>query len=175
MSLNYNIQELSEEQLEELAEKISQKVVDHQDGQRRKIKEYAFQNTKLLLRNYDKLKTHCDIVNEQVTEELGTLWSDWRFDLDSLLEHKAKTAKLMKHVDRALLELKHIDESAYYLIKRKYINHSNNNGDTVIADEYSEKEGIIITRRGISKRIQAACNELAILLFGVDVILLKIE
>lgn len=167
MSLNYNVQELSDKQLEELAEKISKKVIDHQDGQRRKIKEYAFQNTKLLLRNYEKLKTHCQIVDEQVTEELGSLWSDWRFDLDSLLEHKAKTAKLMKHVDRALLAFKVNEPEAYKLIKRKYLTEGTENDDMTISVELK------INRRTFSNRLKTACEDLAVYLFGVDVIILK--
>lgn len=169
------IYELSDQQLDILASKVSGNIIKHEMEQRKKIRDNAYHNTRLLLRNYDKLKKHCEIVDEQLSEDLGKIWSDWRFDLDSLLENKAKTAKLMRHVDRALNALKQENEAAYYLLKRKYLTPYLESGDTVIADEYSEKERTEITRRGINKRIKAACTELAVLLFGVDMILLKTD
>lgn len=165
--MNFNVHELSDDQLEELAERITEKVISYQDNQRRKVKKYAFQNTKLLLKNYDKLKTHCQIVETEVEEEFGTMWSDWRFDLDSLLEHKAKTAKLMKHVDRALQAFKTNEPDAYKLIKRKYFTQGVATDDVTIA---TEKD---MERRTLNKKLNIACEDLAVYLFGVDVIILK--
>ncbi|MBO1095602.1 hypothetical protein FQS90_03430 [Enterococcus casseliflavus] len=170
-----HIYELPDHQLNILADKVSKNLIDHEMSQRKKVKDYAYHNTRLLLRNYNTLKRHCEIVNMQLNEDLGEIWSDWRFDLNTLLENKAKTAKLMRHVDFALDALKESDEAAYYLIKRKYLSVNRDCADVVIADEYSELEGNDISRQAITKRIKVACEELAILLFGADMILLKTE
>lgn len=169
------VYELPDHQLDILADKVSKSLIDHEINQRRKVKDFAYHNTRLLLRNYNTLKRHCEIINQQLNEDIGEIWSDWRFDLNTLLENKAKTAKLMRHVDFALNALKESDEAAYYLIKRKYLTPGKDCTDVVIADEYSEKEGTEISRRGISKRIKVVCEELSILLFGIDTILLKAE
>ncbi len=159
--------ELTREQLTELADMISDKVIKHQDGKRKRLKDNAYHNTRLLLRNYDKLKKHCEIVDEQTVEDLGTLWSDWRFDINSLLEHKAKTAKLMRHVDKALIALKAINEDDYKLIKRKYLTPNVLTDDIEIAIEFG------IDRTTVVRRLKKSCEELSILLFGIDVIILN--
>ena len=161
------LHELTRDQLSDLADMVSGKLIKHLDEKEKRKKAYAYHNTKMLLKNYDKLKKHCDIVNEQLTEDLGTLWSDWRFDLDSLLEHKAKTAKLMKHVDKALQALQAVDVDSYKILKRKYLTPGELANDVDIAVELD------VDRSTVTNRIKKACEALSILLFGVDVLLLK--
>ncbi|MDA9472655.1 hypothetical protein [Enterococcus sp. 5H] len=165
MEEQIQIVELGEKSIRKIAKEVHKLDL----AEKKKIRDNAYHNTKVLLKNYNKLKKHCEIVDEQLTEELGTLWSDWRFDLNSLLENKAKTAKLMVHVDKALLELKKEDEAKFNLIKRKYFTKGAKTDDMTISLEQR------IERSVLTKRMKVACTELAILLFGVDVILFKTE
>lgn len=161
--MEINVHELSEPQLEELSNRIVSKMLDAQDKKRKSIRNNAYHNTMLLLKNYKKLKTHCEIVENQVEEEFTTMWNDWRFDIDSLLEHKAKTAKLMKHVDRALEEFKKENFEDYELISMKYLL------ERCFSDEFiaSHKD---IDRTTVGRRIKKASEELAVILFGIDVV-----
>ncbi|MFD1899974.1 hypothetical protein GQR36_07690 [Enterococcus termitis] len=75
--------------------------------EKKKLRDNAYHNTKLLLSNYHLLKSHCEIISEQVTDELTSgVWGEDRFHLTALLENKAKTSKLMDHVDRSMNEFK---------------------------------------------------------------------
>lgn len=161
--MEFNVHELSENQLEELSEKIVIKIMDAQSKKRKMLKDNAFHNTRMLLRNYHKLKKHCDIVEKQVEEDFTTMWNHWRFDIDSLLENRAKTVKIMKHVDSALIALKEEDERAYNVLQMKYLLEKNYSDD-MIADRY------YVDRRTIGKWIKKSIEALSVILFGVDMV-----
>lgn len=161
------ITELSEEQLKILAKEINNLARRDREEERRKRVDNSYHNTRELLIHYHMLKKHCEIVNEQLNEELGSLWSDWRFDLNTLLEHKAKTAKLMNHVDRALIAYKSICDSeksrGYDILNKKYLMKPQKT-DQFIADFYD------LDRTTINKSIKKSIGELSILLYGIDVV-----
>ncbi|MGM0215449.1 hypothetical protein [Enterococcus sp. AZ109] len=161
--MEIQIHELSEPQLEELSDKIVSKIMNAQDKKRKAIRSNAYHNTILLLKNYKKLKKHCEIVENQVEEEFTTMWNDWRFDIDSLLEHKAKTAKLMKHVDHALEEFKKENFEDYEIIQMKYLL------PRCFSDEFIASH-IDVDRTTVGRRIKRASKELAVILFGIDVV-----
>ncbi|MGX7202378.1 hypothetical protein ACWOD8_08855 [Enterococcus plantarum] len=161
------ITELSEEQLKTLAKEINNLARQDREDEKRRLVSNAYHNTRMLLRNYNKLKKHCEIVDEQVSSELGTLWSDWRFDLDSLLEHKAKTVKLMNHVDRALEAYKILDPIKYDVLANKYFRF-NSMSDELIGSKYD------VDRRTIKRWEDKGVEDLSIMVFGVDVIFNKL-
>lgn len=162
--MEVNVHELSEPQLNDLAEIIAKKIMKAQETKRKEVRSNAYHNTMMLLKNYKKLKAHCEIVESEVEEEFGTMWSEWRFDIDSLLEHKAKTAKLMKHVDYALEEFRKDNPEDYDLIYMKYLL------PRCFSDEFiaSQKN---IDRTTVGRRIKNASKELSIILFGIDVVI----
>lgn len=158
------VHELPESQLDAIAKKVVAGLVEATKDRRKEIRSNAYHNTMMLLRNYKRLKAHCDIVEAEVEEDFATMWSEWRFDIDSLLEHKAKTAKLMKHVDFALAEFKKNNPEDYDLINMKYLLPK------CFSDEFiaSQKR---IDRTTVGRRIKKASKELAVILFGIDVII----
>lgn len=162
--LEIQVHELSEPQLNDLADMIVAKMMKAQESKRKQIRSNAYHNTMMLLRNYKKLKAHCQIVEAEVEEEFGTMWNEWRFDIDSLLEHKAKTAKLMKHVDFALREFKKDQPEDYDLINMKYLL------PRCFSDEFIAGQKNI-DRTTVGRRIKKASEELAIILFGIDVVI----
>lgn len=159
MEEQIQIVELSEKTMEQIAKKLHKLNL----AEKKKIRDNAYHNTKTLLTNYHVLKAHCDVVNEQLIEEIGSIWSDDRFELSSLLEHKAKTSKLMIHVDKSLEKFKEIDSEGYEIIKMKYLN-KNKLSDLIISVEYD------VDRSVITKRIDKYIKKLSILLFGMEVI-----
>lgn len=158
------VHELPESQLDAIAKKVVAGLVEATKDRRKELRSNAYHNTRTLLRNYYRLKTHCKIVEEQVEEDFSSMWNDWRFDVDSLLEHKAKTAKLMKHVDKALIELKAEDERAYDILNMKYL-LPKCFADEYIAAKYS------VDRRTIGKWIKKAVDQLSVFIFGIDVVI----
>ncbi|MEI5994802.1 hypothetical protein [Candidatus Enterococcus mansonii] len=159
MEEQIQIVELSEKTMDQIAKKLHKLNL----AEKKKIRDNAYHNTKMLLTNYHVLKAHCDVVNEQLIEEVGSIWSDDRFELSSLLEHKAKTAKLMIHVDRSLEKFKELDPAGYDILKMKYLNKLRVS-DMEIAVEYG------VDRSVISKRFDKHIKKLSIILFGMEVI-----
>lgn len=131
--------------------------------ERKKIRDNAFHNTRTLLVHYDKLKAHCEVIDEQLYSSLD-FWCERRLRLDSLLESKAKTSKLMTHVDLSVEKLKISNRKSYDLLKMKYLN-KNKLSDVELSAEYN------IERSVMTKRIKTALEDLAVILFGAEVIL----
>ena len=77
--MEIQVHELSESQLNELSDMIVAKMMKSQESKRKQIRSNAYHNTMMLLRNYKKLKAHCQIVEAEVEEEFGTMWNEWRF------------------------------------------------------------------------------------------------
>lgn len=163
--------ELSREQLEELAELVSDKIVIKQKEDKKKFVDNAYHNTRLLLSNYDKLKEHCRIVDNQIEEQSETVWGHWRLDLTMLMENKAKTVKIMKHVEKSLLAYKAICKSLetkeerrrYEIIDMKYLQKDKKNIQ-FIADRFKSN------RKTIAKHEKEAIKDLSILLYGYEII-----
>ena len=168
MKTLYNI-ELTDEQLENIAEKVSLKLVKKQDEEFSKLKAYAFHNTRLLLRNYNKLELHIQTVEDQILEDGEMFWNHKFLTLNSLMQNRAKTVKIMKHVDKCLEEYRQqcIKENSrgYKLLEKKYLQAKLS--DEAIASFYD------VDRSTINKRTKEAINEFSILLYGVDALDIK--
>lgn len=163
------IKELSEQQMKELSSRVSNNVIGYLEDKDKITREKALHNTKLLLRHYTQLKKHCQIVNDQLEEDKDTFWSNNRLDLNSLMENKAKTVKIMKIVDKSLgyyksdcMKAKGLNESRRYdMISMKYLDKVKLSDDD-IADRYD------IDRSTVIRNIKAACEELSILMYGIE-------
>lgn len=165
------ITELSKEQLKELGFIISSNLNKERIKEKKAFKQNAFHNTKMLLTNYHKLKTHSAIVDEQLEEDKDTFWNHEWLSLNMLMQNKARTVKLMKHVDNALIAYKAIcressasDESRRYeILRMKYLDNVKKS-DQLIADRYD------VDRTTIVRNVKDAIDDISIILFGIDMI-----
>ncbi|WP_270328837.1 hypothetical protein [Enterococcus malodoratus] len=165
------VNELSEKQLDELIERIVISIRKDREEERKQFKKYAEHNTSLLLRYYHKLKGHTNSVKEQLEADQDTFWNHNWLDLSALMQNKAKTVKLMDHVDYALevyeKVCKNSDSSEerrrYQIIMRKYINE-NRQSDQEIADYFNKD------RTTINRNCKEAIKDLSVILFGVDML-----
>lgn len=159
------VTELSEKQLDELAHKITVKIIEDNENNRMARIRNAYHNTGLLLRKYHELKAHCLSVEEQLQEDEDTFWDHRYLTLSSLMQNKAKTVKLMHHVDVCLDAYKRICKEEgtknYTILQAKYLS-KNKKTDQEIAD-YFRKD-----RTTINRNIKDAIGELSILLYGID-------
>ncbi|MCV2505557.1 hypothetical protein [Melissococcus plutonius] len=163
------ITELSDEQLDMLAEKITLKLTEEQQNEFKKMRLYAFHNTRLLLKNFDKLKAHVQTVADQLEEDKDTFWNHKYLTLSALMQNRAKTVKIMHHVDICLNEYeKMCNETGgrgYNLIEKKYFGRKMS--DEAIAEYYN------VDRTTINRQIKEAINELSILLYGIEALEIK--
>ncbi|MGG5344024.1 hypothetical protein [Enterococcus sp. AZ192] len=153
--------ELGEKTMDQIAKRLHKLNL----AEKKKIRDNAYHNTKMLLSNYKLLKSHCEIINEQITDDLlSGIWGDDRLQLTTLLENKAKTSKLMDHVDRALIEYKEQNPRGYDMLKMKYLNDAKLS-DMDISIEYK------IDRSRITRKVSEYINQFSIILFGAEVLL----
>lgn len=138
-------------------------------------------NTKMLLRNYRMLSAHCtsaiydakQIVDENAIDILD-LMEDYLYDEDLYVESIKKSAKrtyiIMSHISEMLKIFEVVclnsgkpeDERRFRVIEHMYISEHNQLTVKEIAKE--EK----IHDRTVYKDIDAACEKLSALLFGID-------
>lgn len=163
------ITELSDEQLDILADKITIRITREQQNEFEKMRQYAFHNTRLLLKNFDKLKVHVQTVENQLIGDQETFWNHKYLTLSALMQNRAKTVKIMQHVMHCLDEYEKIcnenQSRGYELLKKKYF--GSKLSDEMIADYYD------VDRTTINRQIKDAINDLSILLYGVEALEIK--
>lgn len=137
-------------------------------------------NVKLLLRNYKTLRLHAENAvfeaesEESPTEIIEDLMSgrDSNLIVDSIKRSAARTSIIIRHID-AMLGLYHTfcfskhatpeDERRWRVIDALFISD-----DTRTVAELAEEEKVV--ERTIYKDIDIACERIAALMFGVDVL-----
>lgn len=169
--MEINVHELSDKQLDELALKIRLGIRKDRENERKKFKKRSFHNTRLLMQNYHKIKAHSSVVREHVEEVQGTFWEHKWLNLDLLMQNKAKSVKLMKHVDVCLKAYKLMcessgkpeDERKWKIINEKYI------ADKLLSEE-KLAEKLHVDRTTVNRNCKEALEDLSVILFGIDMI-----
>ena len=163
------ITELSDEQLDILADKITIRLTKEQQNEFEKMRQYAFHNTRLLLKNYDKLKAHVQTVEDQLIGDQETFWNHKYLTLSALMQNRAKTVKIMHHVMICLDEYERIcnetQSRGYKLLEKKYFGAKLS--DEMIASYYD------ISRQAANNQIKEAINDFSVLLYGVEALEIK--
>lgn len=141
-------------------------------------KQYA--NTRLLLKHYRSLNTHFsnaiwegEVEDESEFVDIMELMNDKGYSdtvvIDSIRKSSEKTRVIMRHVNKMLDEYKKQCECSKFgedmrhwrVIKDLYLAPIR-----VTADEIAERENI--NRRTVYKDVDAAIEDLTMLLFGID-------
>lgn len=169
--MEINVHELSDKQLDELAVKIGKVIKKDREYERKQFKKRAFHNARLLMSNYHKLKTHGEVVEEYIEDVQGTFWEHKWLNLDVLMQNKAKSVKLMKHVDICLeaykeiclASSKHEDKRKWRIINKKYI-------EKPLLSEEKIAEQLHVDRSTVNRNCKEALEELSVVLFGIDMI-----
>lgn len=162
---------LSEKDIKKIAEEVNLLVRADRESERREFKKRAIHNTRLLMSNYKKLKAHIGTVEDQLLADQDTFWNHRWLDLNSLMQNKAKTVKLMKHVDiclevykRECEESSSTEESRRYtIVERKYL-WDKKQSDEQIADYFNKD------RSTINRNCKEAIKDLSLIIFGVDML-----
>lgn len=127
-------------------------------------------NTKLLLKNYDKLKEHIDKVNTDnylgyFAEELQdiTTTEDSIF-LKSLMRTKARTAQMVACIDisLAIVKKEYEEKKASYIFEAFEMYFFEKRTYKEIADEYYS------SKSSVERWIKEVVNKINLLLWGVE-------
>lgn len=169
--MEITVHELSDKQLNELALKIRKGIQKDRENEKKQFKKRALHNTRLLMREYHKLKAHNEVVKEHVEDVQGTFWEHRWLNLDILMQNKARTVRLMKHVDIALDVYKSIclasdkneERRKWRVLSQKYL-------EFPVMSEEKLAEQLHVDRSTISRSNKEALDDLSVILFGVDML-----
>ncbi len=165
---------LTKNQIAIIAEKASQEAIKAYEKKHKavakEVKTRNLRNTELLLKNYIKLKDLCD---ETIQEQIPVDYPDFSLEeltLESLSIYKAKTLKMMNHVDKMLVAHEwnckkgSVEEQRRFkVLKKRYL----------IEDKLTVKEIVelhSIDQSTVYRDTKQAIKDMSILLFGIDAI-----
>lgn len=136
-------------------------------------RDWRLRNTKLLLEKYRFLKAHCEGIPAEVDdlEENITIFDVKALTLDSLIEHKAKSLKLLRYFEGIIEAYKLLSKNGPESFKRRVRVIERLYLDDEMTTRYKLSKELYVDRATISKDLKTATEEISIMLFGVDAIL----
>ena len=147
--------------------------------ERGRLRDSRLANTRLLLKNYRRLKLHFeeavfDFDAEHAEDAPGAIWrilsthfSGESAFIDSIWRSATKTATIIAHIDRMLAiyrkscEGRESDMRAWRTLEARYLSEVPRSLDQIAEDEH-------VSRRTSERDLEAAVQAVGSLLFGVD-------
>lgn len=168
----HKLLELTDEQLERFASKTSDFLYKKIKSDKKKTKSNALYNTKKLMESYNLLKKRCNETFSDIEEsQHEDFWNHGRLSISSLMVNRAKTVKMMNFVDTALDNYKIICDNSKQSSKSR--RHS------ILVKLYIDEQPIDFVagyfdkdRTTIIRNRDEALNDLSVLLFGIDVLII---
>lgn len=165
---------LTKHQLEIISAAASEKAIKAYEkkveSEKKEVKQRNLRNTELLLKNYVKLKELCD---DTIQEALPADCPDFTLEaltLESLSLYRAKTLKMMNHVDRMLVAYEwnckkgtEEEQRRFKVLKKRYL----------VEDRMTVKEictNLVIEQGTVYRDTRLAIKDMSVLLFGLDAI-----
>lgn len=158
---------LPKEWLETIVEEVSKEFSKRDKARNEEQKDRRLRNTEYLLKNYRKLKSHCEIELEHVkkNEEIFE-----KITVNSVMEYKIKSIKMVDYIDRMLDAYGYYCESQgksvlrrYQVIKALYITPQPDKVPTRL----DLAERLNVEERTIRRDEKKAIDEFAVYLFGI--------
>ena len=151
-----------EKQVKELAKEVIKKKKNQQKDRR-------LHNTKLLMKNYDKLKNHIEKINSDgfmgyFGENLQEALEENDVFLNSVLRTKARTAQMVSCIDISLeiLADEYEENGTYYIYDAFHMYYI----EKLTYEEIAEK--LNAGKNTPARWVKEVLNKLNILLWGVD-------
>lgn len=93
---------LTEKQIQIISQEAIKQFRAQVKKQKKQERDWRLRNTKLLLENYHKLKSHCEDIPKQVEEYEDSIFSLEDLTLETLMKYRIKTAKMLKYFEQRL-------------------------------------------------------------------------
>lgn len=168
---------ITEKQLKLITEVASREAVkahqEYMEKNERVKHDRRLRNVKLLLKNYRSFKKHCENVEldiERINARIAfvTIDSD-EFKLESIRRSKEKTLVMVKYTEKMMEVYKVISENSDdqdELRRYQTVNSLYFTPDKKTVKEVSKCQNV--AERTVYRDIEKACEDLAVLLFGID-------
>lgn len=171
------VEGLTKHQLQIISEAAAQEAIRAYEKNKVKMKkeqhDWKLRNTELLLKNYRKLKDHCSEIDSEIEEFEGTIFELQELTLESLMQYRYKTAKMLRHVDRMLIAYEWDcghgsieEERRYRILKNRYLAEDRRTVKELCED-------LSVEQATIYRDTKRAIKDIAILLFGFDALELR--
>ncbi|MCH4171916.1 MAG: hypothetical protein LKF36_11885 [Lactobacillus sp.] len=152
----------------ELVKKVAAEVRRQKSLDRKEERDFRLRNTKILLREYRKLKAHIAIAPEEdITPDEYKLLSGGHQDLSALMKYKISTKRIMNYVDLILENYEgYCKRGDYYekrrwdIIERLYLSETKQSLSN-LARYYNLDQSVL------GKERNKAIQDLSIMLFGI--------
>lgn len=161
----------------EVGSKTALEVYTKKKEQERRARiDKRFRDTKRLMRSYREIKIHADDaiaslaeVADEDYEFFHNLMEDDKVDVQAIVRTKARSAIMLTHIDAMLQAYKIIchkskkpeDQRRYRVLESMYLKD-----EQMTVREIAERENIDM--RTVYKDIDAACEKMSALLFGIQ-------
>ncbi len=158
---------LPKELMEIIVAQVSKEFENQSRQKRENDKDWRLRNTRYLLRNYRKLKSHCEVTSGEIKDHEDVLQTIY---LSSVTEYKVKTIKMMEYVDMMLESYKKYCESRGEAVRRRYAVINSLYLDTSVKDMTQDRIGEIhaVDVRTVRRDEKKAIDEISIYLFGIS-------
>lgn len=145
----------------------------HENKELKLKQDRRLHNVKQLMTNYKRIEQSVDKLDVEDTDEdlnLSELMSS-EFVVESLSQSNHRSKLMIQHVDKTLKAYKEICkveniEERYYIVYDRFINN-------MPAQEVWNK--FSLSRRTYYREIDRACEDLSVLLFGVDAVNFQVD
>lgn len=168
---------ITEKQLKLITEVASREAVkahqEYLEKEERAKHDRRLRNVKLLLKNYRSFKKHCENVEldiDRINARIAfvTIDSD-EFKLESIRRSKEKTLVMVKYTEKMMQVYKVLTETSddpeekrrYEIIHSLYFSK-----DRQTIKKVAKCQNVV--ERTIYRDVEKACEDLAVLLFGID-------
>jgi hypothetical protein len=161
----------------EVGSKTALEVYTKKKEQERRARiDKRFRDTKRLMRSYREIKIHADDaiaslaeVADEDYEFFHNLMEDDKVDVQAIVRTKARSAIMLTHIDAMLQAYEIIcskskkpeDQRRYRVLESMYLKD-----EQMTVSEIAERENI--DTRTVYKDIDAACEKISALLFGIQ-------
>lgn len=159
---------LTKDETQAIAQVVMELNAKEEKRTKKERKDYRLRNTELLLKNYRKLKIHCEGIIEDLEVYEAATYDPTDLDLHTLMKYKTRTAKMLDYFDIIFIAYADLSKRHGKAAERRHKIVSRLFVDNEVASANELAEYFNIDRSTVTRDIAKAIEELSIMLFGID-------
>ena len=111
---------LTEDVVEAISQSIIKRILQGEEKQKKRERDWRLRNTKLLLKNYHILKEHCQKVSNELEAYEESVFDPEDIEIKSIMASKAKTRRMVLYIDEMILAYERYAMKSGEATKRRY-------------------------------------------------------
>lgn len=158
---------LTEDVVEAISQSIIKRILQGEEKQKKRERDWRLRNTKLLLKNYHILKEHCQKVSNELEAYEESVFDPEDIEIKSIMASKAKTRRMVLYIDEMILAYERYAMKSGDAAKRRYraLVHYYIHSNKPNYDDLSEL--LNVSQATARRDVEDARKEFSIFLFGL--------